>query len=353
MTFASVRPVLAAAVVFLLAGPAVADAPVDTGKKRILALFQPAAAAVSPSVAWVRVNGQNVSLATVVSADGYLLTKGSDLSGDLTVVLRDGTTHEAQRIAYHRPTDLAMLKIDADKLTPVEFAADDAASEVGNWVAAPGPGSDPIAVGVVSVAARRLYHEQAEIENGNKGVLGITFNGATDGAVRVNSVADKSGAARAGIKKGDVITQIGGKPVATQKDLKELLDGYKPGDKVEVEVDRDGETLTVTVTLRPRDDRSTFQNSMGGVLSGRRTGFPKVVQHDTILKPAQCGGPLVDLDGRVLGINIARAGRVETWALPPSVVKPVLKEMLEGKHAVAATKPEKDKAGQDAVDKSK
>ena len=63
----------------------------------------------------------------------------------------------------------------------------------------------------------------------------------------------------------------------------------------------------------------------------RRTGFPAIIQHDMVLKPIDCGGPLVDLDGNVLGINIARAGRVESWALPPDIVKPIIKDMKEGK----------------------
>jgi len=50
-----------------------------------------------------------------------------------------------------------------------------------------------------------------------------------------------------------------------------------------------------------------------------------------VIKPSDCGGPLVDLDGKILGINIARAGRVETWALPAEVVTPILKELIDGK----------------------
>ena len=62
--------------------------------------------------------------------------------------------------------------------------------------------------------------------------------------------------------------------------------------------------------------RSDFQNSLGGKLSVRRFGFPLAFQHDTVLRPSDCGGPVVDLDGRVVGFNIARAGRTESYALP-------------------------------------
>jgi hypothetical protein len=46
----------------------------------------------------------------------------------------------------------------------------------------------------------------------------------------------------------------------------------------------------------------------------------------------------VDLDGNVLGINIARAGRVETWALPGDVIKPLIKPLKDGKYPVSVSK---------------
>ena len=36
--------------------------------------------------------------------------------------------------------------------------------------------------------------------------------------------------------------------------------------------------------------------------------------------PADCGGPLVNLDGKVVGMNIARAGRTESYAIPCACV---------------------------------
>ena len=79
----------------------------------------------------------------------------------------------------------------------------------------------------------------------------------------------------------------------------------------------------------------TFQEDIGGRLSKRRTGFPLALQHDTVLQPNQCGGPLVDLDGQVVGINIARASRVASYALPAAVVKPVLEKLKSGELVTA------------------
>ena len=69
---------------------------------------------------------------------------------------------------------------------------------------------------------------------------------------------------------------------------------------------------------------------MGSVLSNRRGGFPKILQHDTVIKPADCGGPLVDLDGKVVGINIARAGRSESYAIPSEAVRELLLPLMSG-----------------------
>ena len=42
-----------------------------------------------------------------------------------------------------------------------------------------------------------------------------------------------------------------------------------------------------------------------------------------------CGGPLVDTDGRAVGVNIARALRVTTYALPAGVVRDTISAIRE------------------------
>ena len=48
-----------------------------------------------------------------------------------------------------------MLKVDADDLKPIAWT-DSKASKVGHWVASAGTGQDPVAIGVLSVAAREV-----------------------------------------------------------------------------------------------------------------------------------------------------------------------------------------------------
>jgi len=70
---------------------------------------------------------------------------------------------------------------------------------------------------------------------------------------------------------------------------------------------------------------------MAGKLSNQSTGYPMALQHDTALQPNEVGGPLVDLDGNAVGINIARAGRVKSFAIPAAEVKQMLKNVESGK----------------------
>ena len=70
---------------------------------------------------------------------------------------------------------------------------------------------------------------------------------------------------------------------------------------------------------------------MSGSLSKNRRGFPDAFQHDMVLGPNEIGGPVVALDGHVVGMNIARSGRIECFAIPAKTIKTLLSSVAEGK----------------------
>ena len=78
--------------------------------------------------------------------------------------------------------------------------------------------------------------------------------GVDQGAV-VADVASGSGAAKAGIKQGDVIVEIDGAKVDSVDDVASTVRKHAPGDQIDVVIVRDGKQQTVTVTLgeRPQD----------------------------------------------------------------------------------------------------
>ena len=72
--------------------------------------------------------------------------------------------------------------------------------------------------------------------------------GVPDG-LYVQTVVPGGPAAQAGLRPGDVITQINGEPATSAVQLQELTLTKKPGDTVPLQVWRSGQTATVTVTL--------------------------------------------------------------------------------------------------------
>ena len=342
----TIRHLTAAAfVVCLLSAPAPAQRLSQAGTTRsatgLFSVLEPVIAQANAATVRVRSDGKDAALGTIVSAEGYILTKASELRGDLSVRLGDGSVLDAELIAFHKPTDLALLKIDMKGLKPVSFA-DSGNTPRGYWLAAAGSGTAaPTGVGIVSVMTRDLSARDAtDMLNNNRGFVGIFLGEKddADGGAVVEGVSDDGGAAKAGLKARDVIVELDGYEVIGRVALQELLDNYRPGDKVKVKVRRDDEDRNYSITLTGRPgpkNRSDIQNTMGGKLSGRRTGFPSVLQTDMVVDPEDCGGPVVDLNGKVLGISIARAGRVETWVLPSETIRPILADMKAGKYPAA------------------
>lgn len=79
--------------------------------------------------------------------------------------------------------------------------------------------------------------------------------GVEQGAL-VGDVADGSPAAGAGIRQGDIITQVAGSPVTDASALRRLVQ-ERPGREVGVTVLRRGERLVMTITLAARSRRDS------------------------------------------------------------------------------------------------
>jgi putative serine protease PepD len=83
--------------------------------------------------------------------------------------------------------------------------------------------------------------------------LGIHVADAANAAgAQVSSVQSGSPASTAGVKAGDVITAVDGKPIAKADDLTAAVSSRAPTDKVTLTVTRNGKTMTIDVTLGVR-----------------------------------------------------------------------------------------------------
>jgi serine protease Do len=273
----------------------------------------------------LRIDGKDVALGTIVSADGLILSKHSELFAAPTVVLHDGRELPAKLVGVSQKHDLALLRVEARDLTPAKFA-DAKNVVVGQFLASVGVTQAPLSLGVVSVPRRKIP--------GKGGLLGVRLEPA-EGGVRIARVERGSGADRAGLRDDDLLLSIDDEDADSPDRVVTYLRERSPGDVVVVRVQRGDKEVVAHATLGERptfgEGRNDIQNRMGGELSRRNGDFPEVIQHDTVLRPTDCGGPVVDLDGRVLGINIARAGRVESYAIPSDVLLPLIDELKSGK----------------------
>lgn len=68
-------------------------------------------------------------------------------------------------------------------------------------------------------------------------------------ALRLEQVPKGSPAAKAGLKSGDILLELGEFPIRTLSDFKETLQNFLPGDMPAVVVRRQGRSLRVAVAL--------------------------------------------------------------------------------------------------------
>ncbi len=288
----------------------------------MMRLVAPLAQSTGQSVVQVVSDGTPVALGVIVSSDGYILTKRSELSGDpIRVRLPDARLLPARVAAVRRQSDLALLRLEGagEPLQPIELADEDP-SAIGSFLISIGRGGTPIGLGVVSAHARPVEHN---------GRLGIMMDDEP-GQPTVRSIYEGSGAAAAGIQIGDRIIAVEGRNEVSRSTVIEILRGMFPGETVRLTINREGTTLDLVARIQDLGVMQETANDVkvNGPRSSRLSGFEQAVQHDTVLDPDQCGGPVIDTMGRVVGLNIARAGRVVTYALPASLVKPELASLL-------------------------
>ena len=78
------------------------------------------------------------------------------------------------------------------------------------------------------------------------------------GGIYVASVAEDGAASKAGIRKGDVITKVGGVEVNDSAIFLEQIGKRRPGDKVDIELRRGDKSIKTNVTLQNRSGETTL-----------------------------------------------------------------------------------------------
>jgi serine protease Do len=289
------------------------------------------------SVVRVRADGKDVALGTVMSANGDILTKASELpDGVLECVLPDGQTVPATRRGVDSTWDVALLNVRASGLKPVSTAE---VAQVGLWTFSPDNTGSPTAIGMVGVADMPVRGRGIGSRPTSKAYMGAQLEPVEPQGVRVE-VAPDMPASRAGIATGDIILEADGKTVRDPDMMMDLLVSKKPGDTLKLRLARGEDRLDVTVNLGTRPagmpGRGGIPEMLSGDLSRMSGPFTRVLHHDAILTPNAMGGPVLDTNGKCIGINIARADRTSTYAIEASDVQAIYKRL---KNVPASVRP--------------
>ena len=173
------------------------------------------------------------------------------------------------------------------------------------------------------------------------GALGVSLGnqpGRLSG-VQILAVVAGSPAETAGLEAGDEVLMVEERPITTRRELISTIQEYDPGDEVTLQVMRERDPLSFKVELGfySMFDYQNRNQQMSGETSDRRNGFPDVIQHAIPLTSNSMGSPLLNLRGETVGINIARADRVTSYAIPAERVLESVRTMIRDLQKSTAT----------------
>jgi Do/DeqQ family serine protease len=206
---------------------------------------------------WVLAVGNPFNLNSTVTA-GIISAKGRDLQGD------------SSQIQSFLQTDAAVnpgnsggaLVNTRGELIGINTAI---ASRTGSYVG--------YSFAVPSNNARKIIEDIMEYGFVQKGMLGISgrdLNGKLAGelgikeaeGIYVGSVLEASGAAKAGVRVGDIITKINGIKIRNFADLTGFVNSKNPGDVVMAVVMRDGNAKQIKIEITKNNTVSVPQLEM-------------------------------------------------------------------------------------------
>jgi S1-C subfamily serine protease len=152
------------------------------------------------------------------NSGGPLVNAAGEVVGVNTAILRD-----AQNLGFSIPIDLAKPLIDELK--------------AGNGAITP----NTAFLGVTSTDVAGLTE-----------VVRDRFSIDEDQGAFITEVVPDSAAAAAGLQAGDVVVEVGGRTIETNRDVQDAVRAREPGDQIELRIVRDGSERTVTATLGRR-----------------------------------------------------------------------------------------------------
>ena len=208
-------------------------------------------------------------------------------------------------------------------------------------ILAPGGGSVGIGFAIPSNMARTLAQQLIDFGEIKRGLLGIkgtemsadiakAFNLDVQRGAFVSEVLPGSGSAKAGIKAGDIITSLNGKPLNSFAELRSRIATTEPGTKVKLGLLRNGKPLEVEVTLDTSTSSSASAEMItpaleGATLSdGQLKDGGKGIKIDEVVKGSPAAQAGLQKDDMIIGVNRDRVNSIaemrKVLAAKPAII---------------------------------
>ncbi len=295
---------------------------IDGGSKGFKEVFNKLKNETAHSIVLVRSNKnkqKSLVSGSIIHSDGYIVAKSSIVGNEnIECYLPDKEWVEAKVIHRFIENDLALIKVEKNNLKPLNMSFQDQLKP-GDFVATIDYKDSIRYAGVVGVQTRKIPEKSPPY-----GFLGLKFK---DG-LEVEQVVGYSPAYNVGVKKGDRLLKMGQDSIADLQSFYKWMEATKPNQIISFSLERDGEELNFDATLikntfwRPR-----FKNGKNG--HNWADGLSAVFTHDMPLVYDDAGTPVINLDGDVVGINIAKENRTCSFAIPIYEVKKLLDTYLQ------------------------
>ncbi|MEO7216352.1 trypsin-like peptidase domain-containing protein [Mucilaginibacter sp.] len=264
----------------------------------------------------------DISHANNAVAKSFIVSKSSMVGETPMIALENGNIVKGIVLKRDRANDLVLIGSSVMVNQGIKFGSDDtgntAFQHLGRQLRSPRP--DSIALrGVLSTMQINLPPKTSH------GYIGASTGFKRDKLV-FTFIQPGSAAEISGFTIEDIVESVDGLPVADELDFVKAFGKYQAGDTATVAITRAGQKITRLVVLKyppQKVGNHPAENFVGGK-SIRRDGFHAVFVQDASVQPSSCGGPVFDIDGVFIGINIARLSRTSTVIIPALIIKKFL-----------------------------